>query len=34
MVADELARCLELSSAGELPTLAVQLDALRPPELN
>jgi hypothetical protein len=34
MGADELARRLELSSAGELLTLAVQLDALRPPELN
>jgi hypothetical protein len=34
MGADVLARRLELSSAGELLTLAVALDALRPPERN
>jgi hypothetical protein len=32
--AEELARKLGLSSAGELLTIAVEVDALRPPELN
>jgi hypothetical protein len=32
--AEELARRLGLSSAGELLTIAVELDALRPPEMN
>jgi hypothetical protein len=32
--AEELTRRLGLSSAGELLTLAVELDALRPPEMN
>jgi hypothetical protein len=32
--AEEAARRLGLSNAGELLTVAVELDALRPPELN
>jgi hypothetical protein len=32
--AEELARRLGLSSAAELLTVAVELDALRPPEMN
>jgi hypothetical protein len=32
--AEEAARRLGLSSAGELLTVAVELDALRPPEMN